>query len=130
MGHEINDENELSGDEDTNTILYTAIQSTPMCMTITTSSKSSTRKRKHRLKEDNKNKNRKKSDSSEDVKLMMKTNKTDNSTSELLNTTKNLYSSRLLKVLQSEKTEISKENLKITHSPLQLKIDNSQVNRL
>ena len=50
---------ELSGDEDTNTILYTAIQSTPMCMTITTSSKSSTRKRKHRLKEDNKNKNRK-----------------------------------------------------------------------
>merc|ERR1712096_404448 len=109
MGHEINDENELSGDEDTNTILYTAIQSTPMCMTITTSSKSSTRKRKHRLKEDNKN---------------------DNSTSELLNTTKNLYSSRLLKVLQSEKTEISKENLKITHSPLQLKIDNSQVNRL
>ena len=50
---------ELSGDEDNTTILYTAVQSTPMCMTITTSSKNSSRKRKIRIKDESRNKNRK-----------------------------------------------------------------------
>jgi len=127
---ENNDESkdELSGDEDNTTILYTAVQSTPMCMTITTSSKNSSRKRKIRIKDESRNKNRKKSDSSEDIKPIAKATKTDTSICELMNTMKSVYSSRLLQELQlGKKVEISNESLKTAFFPHQLKIINSQL---
>jgi len=127
MGGE-NLKDELSGDEDNSTILYTAVQSTPMCMTITTSSKNSSRKRKSRIKDESRNKNRKKSDSSEDTMPIAKVNKTDKSICELMNAMKSVYSSRLLQELQLEKNvEISNESLKTAFFPYQLKINNSQL---